>query len=238
MKLCTLALFGLVLAGSAPSQVTTYFYDRAAFTAAGGAPVACDFDGLGDNTPFEGGKVAGATFHGLGSPLLVVNGTETYTPGEIGGTHRLLPTSGTKVLSPGGKELGFGTDVQLDSIEITFDAPTRSFGFDLLYQSDDFAPYTAIELYDASNALLYSSDLPTSSTAGAGAPGGAEFYGFVAPRGIGRVVVRDNDNDATNPDANIGYDTLRYAAVPEPATAAGLGLGALALLRGRRRSAG
>ena len=235
IRFATLAL-GLA-AASAHAQIATYDFDLAGFTAAGGAGVAVDFDSTPDETAFEGMSLAGATFHGPKSPLFVVDGNQTVTPDDFDGIYKLFPTSGNNVLSPGGKDLGFDLAVQQDAIDVSFAAPIRSFGFDMLFQSDDFLTFARVQFYDASNNLLLDYGLPANPNAGGGgAPGGAEFYGFISTNtDISRIVISEGDDDSSNPDANIGIDTLRFEAVPEPASLAALGLGAAAMLRRRRK---
>lgn len=235
-------IFVPLLAGAATTsfgQITVYDFDTTAFTSNGGAGIALDFDSIADNTVIEGSTFAGATFNGPGSALTVVRGADTFTTGwpDPENDNKLLPTSGDMVLSPGGKELPFEGPLQDDRISITFAAAVQSFGFDMLYQSYDFAPFSRVEIYDSSNNLLLSYNLPADSSAGGGdAPGGSEFYGFIsATRNIGRVAIIEEDSGGAFPDSNIGIDSLRFEAVPEPGTMAVLGLGVVAALRRRKR---
>ena len=228
----SLLSLSLALAAVGRAGLTAYDFDPTGFAAAGGADVAVDFDSVADNTAFEGASLGGATFHGLGSPLLVVNGNETVTPGDSTGVYKLFPTTGNMVLSPGGKDLGFDPSVQSDSMQITLANPSKSFGLDLLYQSNDGYSLVGIELFDAAGNSLGGNGFLASNGNG---NGGHDFYGYISDGApIARVVISDNDNDNVNPDANIGIDTLRFQAVPEPTTLAAMGLGALTFLRRRK----
>lgn len=229
------------------TSLTTYA------TAGGTTAVGLDFDSVATGTNIGGVSLNGITFStpAGSAPLIVVNGATTTTPNSFSGivdpsTNRLFPTSGTNVLSPGGAVLGPGFDPQVenDDLEITFTTPVRSFGFDLLSQSLDGVGYIGFAVYNQLNVIIMTGALTISdsntSTFG-GEPGGANFFGFIAtgPDLIGRIWIDEYDADASFPDANIGFDTFRYAApttVPEPGTMALLGLGALGVGVGRWRN--
>ncbi len=150
----------------------------------------------------------------------------------------LLPTSGAMVLSPGGAILAPGPNpaVENDDLGIEFAMPVAAFGFDLLWQSADCCTTTTIRVFDAQDTLLGSFDAPTPNPgAGGGVPGAAQFWGIVSDGpGIGRILVDEMDGNDEFPDANLGFDTLRFSPVPLPA-AGWLMLGALPLLARRRR---
>ena len=98
-------------------------------------------------------------------------------------------------------------------------------------------------MLDTNSNVLYNGNIAISNLGGAGAPGGADFWGIYATGGttIGRVEITEGDNDAQYPDANIGFDSLRYGSeVPEPGSlmlmAAGAGLVGLGKLRGAKKA--
>lgn len=223
-----LVLTGLAARDSSATIVT--FTNLAAFDAAAGSPaIAIDFDAIATGTNLAGSTVNGVTFSSPGSNTLdVVAGASTFTNGAAfssgiidASTNKLFPTSGENVLSPGGAELVPGTDVrELDSLQLDFSTPLAAFGLDILYQSFDFAPFTTFSVFDSSSSLLASGSTP-AGPGGAGAPGGSAFLGWVsdAPAtNIARIIFTESDDNASNPDSNIGYDTFRFGAsqVPEP----------------------
>jgi hypothetical protein len=240
-------LAGALLAGFLPASplmasVIVYSQDLPGFNAAAGnPPIAIDFDGITPDTDITNNTIAGVKLEGPGSPLLVVKGTDTYTTfwGGPPGC-KLFPTSGENVLSPGGKVLGPGpnSSIEFDDLTLIFTAPVSAFGFDYLSQSADGASYADIEVYNASNVLLYSGNLPITNNGLAG-PGGADFWGIVSTSAdIAKIVINEQDDDATYPDCNVGYDTFRFQPVPLPATfwlvgAGLLGLGGFSLRRRR-----
>ena len=100
-------------------------------------------------------------------------------------------------------------------------------------------PTTYVALYDidqgGSDFRVFLSDstffdvLNLDSTASSGSSG--EFLGFVST-GVAITEIRFN---ASGGDGEVGIDDLQYGAVPEPATLTLLGLGAVAVLRRKRR---
>ena len=226
------------LSASASGQVTLYT-DMPTYAGAGGTTsVAVDFDSIAPGTVIDGQTFSGVTFTRLGSPLTVVIGASTSTPAGLFtnspnlDTYVLNPTSGRLLLSPGGPVLGSGVDIDRDSMELDFATPVFSAAFDLAYQSADGDSFVGMYAYAADNTLIYANNFVDSPTA-AGFAGATGFYGFVsAQTPIARIVIMDEDDDLSNPDANIGLDTVRVN-VPGPGAAALLGLAGV--MAGRRR---
>jgi hypothetical protein len=228
----------LLVAGASHAGVTVYQGNLAAFNASTHNPaIMVDFDNpaLGDITD---SSLNGIFFSSPDdNQLVVLDAASTFpTPGFGGPGNSLQATSGARILSPGGPELFPGGALpQKDSIQFTF-AGAFSFGLDVLFQSLDglsLATYTVKsgESIIGSGAL----NIPNTGT------GGSFFLGFRTNNPaelITSIVISDNDDDATNPDSNLGYDTLRLGgSVPEPSAwammIAGLGL-AGGMLRRRR----
>lgn len=238
----------ILLTAPAHAQVTVFAQNLAGFNAAAGnPPVSLNFDSIAPGTNITGQTINGITLLGPGAPLIVVEGNNTITPsGEFGGAggalNKLFPTSGANVLSPGGLTLGAGPNsaVEDDDLTIVFTSPVSAFGFDHLSQSADGISLTNIQVFSTTDTLLFSGTVPIQGS-GAGAAGGSDFWGIVSIQAdIARIVIDETDGDASNPDANIGYDTFRYvapavsSAAPEPTTSALLLVGLLPLLRRRR----
>jgi hypothetical protein len=90
-------------------------------------------------------------------------------------------------------------------------------------------------VYNLANEVIFSSGIPTLSGAGGGAPGGSDFFGIVSDGvDISRVILDENDGDLQFPDANVGYDTIRFGVIPEPGTGLVL-VGVAAVVMRRRR---
>ena len=255
-QLCQLGIIGAVLlcAGSVTAGVIVYDVNQnsglTGFNTAAGSPgVLVDFDSIAAGTDIGGTTISGMTFNAVAAPLIVVDGNSTTTPGGFSGvsnasTNKLYPTSGLNVLSPGGATLGpgFNSAVENDDLGLVFDVPVLAFGFDLLSQSQDGGSGVSVSVYNQSNTLLYSAQIPISSISGAGSPGGADFWGVMATGSdlIGQILIDESDQNASYPDANIGFDTFRVAAapaaVPEPSSVFLLagGLSLLMLTRWKR----
>ena len=116
-------------------------------------------------------------------------------------------------------------------------------GFGAVFTDVDLLNSTSIALFDAQDNLLYSAFAP----AGTIADGSLSFLGVVFGAGerIARVRITTGNaalgpNDGGGIDV-VGMDDFLYgeprASVPEPTPLALLGLGALWLLRARRRAA-
>ncbi len=223
---CGAALFS---AGTAGAAVSVFQSDLAGFNLAAGTPtVAIDFESLSDD--IAGTTVSGVTFSSPdGNTLEVVTGASTSTPGGFSGapnpaTNVLIPTSGSKVLSPGGSLLVPGPALgQKDSLRLDFTTPLKSFGLDILHQSFDCCTFVSYTIYNA-NGVIASGGI-TGGSGGGGVAAGTSFFGVTSTDGdITRIVFTDNDDNDEFPDANIGFDTLRFGAkpttpvIPEPAT--------------------
>ena len=218
-----------------------------------GRPVRMGFDSIAAGTNITGQILDGVRFVGPQAPLIVVAASSTSTPGGFSGAtdtslNKLPATSGLNVLSPGGAVLGPGSNpaVEGDWLTLEFQSPVTYFGFDHLSQSADGVGFTSIRVFDPNFNVLYSGKIGISNLGGGGAPGGADFWGVYATDGtlIGRVEITEDDSDARYPDANIGFDSLRYgneaSEVPEPASVIMLatGAGLLALSKVRRTKKG
>jgi hypothetical protein len=210
-----------------------------------GRPVRQSFDSILDGSDISGQTIDGIHFIAPFAPLHVVTASSTFTPGGFAGTtntalNTLPATSGLNVLSPGGPVLAPGSNpgVEADWMTLEFQAPVTFFGFDLLHQSADSASYAFIRVLDSNSNVLYSGKVGTLDLGGAGAPGGAEFWGISATGGtaISRVEIQELDDDARFPDSNIGVDSLRYGSeAPEPGTVAMLGVGLALMAVGTKR---
>jgi hypothetical protein len=240
----------LLCVNPAAAAVTAFFGDLAGFnTAAGSPPVVVNFDTMIHGTNIDGAMLGGITFNPASAPsapLIVVTSASTYTPAGFTGvidadTNKLPATSGEMILSPGGYVLGPGPDpaVENDDLQLTFGPGVSAIGFDVLFQSRDYASYTSVTVYGPSNEVLYSQgSIPVAGGGGAGAPGGSVFVGFVSSSAnIARIVLDESDDNAINPDCNIGYDTFRMtpgATIPAPGAIVLAALGA-SLVGGLRR---
>ncbi|HET6949259.1 MAG TPA: hypothetical protein VFI47_02730 [Acidimicrobiales bacterium] len=135
--------------------------------------------------------------------------------------HTLAPTTGTRLLSPGGARLGPGPDplVENDDLVVTFRHPVTAVGFDLVLQALDCCSFVSITLLDANGEVIHHIDpVPTGQpdTATTG-PAGPVFVGFTASRpSIATLVIDEQDDNHISPDANVGYDTFRYTTRPLP----------------------
>ncbi len=243
-------------AGPAMALTTVFQSDLAGFnTAAGSPPIVINFDGLADNTNLAGQTVLGVTFSSpTGNSLPVVSSTQTvgaYSGIIDASTNKLFPTSGTKVLSPGGSDLVPGSALaEQDDLQLVLGTPQEAFGLDILFQSLDCCPFTSFQVFDGANQLLASGQVLSPNGSGGGVPGGSVFLGFVSDSAnIAKIIISDSDGNNAFPDNNIGFDTVRFGGqttrVPEPSTLlmAGLGFAALvvrsrvaAARRGRRHS--
>jgi hypothetical protein len=228
-KLITLIVAAIVWTAAevkplAGQSAVNFFNNLAGFNlAADSPPILISFDDIPAGT-----DIAAATFFGTtvdvrnqptrSAPLMVVRGADTFTPVEFSGvidprTNKLFPTSGDNVLSPGGLSLAPGANPALenDDLQVTFNPPVSAIGFDILFQSLDYASYVGITIFDRQGDILFSDPfISTGSEADGGARGGSIFVGFVSRSGnIARIVVDEFDDDNEYPDANIGYDTFR-----------------------------
>lgn len=213
-----------VTALSSIAAVTAFPKDLIGFNAAAGnPPVAVDFDTDAPGTDISGKRMRGITLLAPGAPLIVVRASDTFTPAGFTGTpnpesNKLPATSGENVLSPGGVRLGPGPDANIenDDLTIVFDLPVSAFGFDHLSQSADGFSFSSIIVKDPAGQTLYSATVPISGSGG-GSPAGADFWGIVSTAAnIKTVLINEKDGDASYPDCNIGFDTLRYVVPQVP----------------------
>ncbi len=226
----------LAWASSRGADAAIVLYDvdnnggAAGFNMAVGAPLeGIDFEGIAPGTTITGTTISGVTFNAPagGAPLVVVNAADTFTPAGFTGaidesTNKLPATSGSRVLSPGGVELapGLNDPLENDDLELVFSPGVTAFGFDHLSQSADGISFTAIEVFNQANVLLFSDIVAITDVGGFGGPAGADFWGIIADGGevIGRIAFDEQDNNEVFPDCNIGFDTVRFEVVPEPAS--------------------
>jgi hypothetical protein len=244
-----MALFSLVAASPASAAVIVFNNNLAGFNAAAGSPpVTLDFDSIAAGTDLAASTVAGISFSNPdGNTLEVVAGLSTTSqvgfipPGDA--DNRLFPTSGANVLSPGGVNLVTGPQLgQRDSLRLDFSSPMSSFGLDILFQSLDGASFLGFTVYDSLNNVLVSNGfiavpaLPNGADlTSPAAQGGSIFLGFVSDSAdIARIDFIEFDDNEGNPDANVGYDSFRFA-VPEPSSLMllALGLGILGVKRAK-----
>jgi hypothetical protein len=175
--------------------------------AIGGLPLQVSFDDLPANTRLSGQTVNGVRFVSLGNTLPVVAALDTRTPGDP--SRRLLATSGTNLLSPGGISLPLTGPASEDSLEFNFANPVSAFRFDLSLQSLDDSTFTDLVLFDASNRFI--AELPIPGVPGnvAGSPPGTLPVCVVYNQPtIAKVQLLEFDSDGVNPDSNIGIDSL------------------------------
>lgn len=201
-----------------------YILDAPGFMATTASPpVAISFDDIPAGTNITDTTISGVTFAIDGSPtsnapLIVVNGYDTFTPSGYSGVqditkNRLYPTTGDQVLSPGGLNL-HPTDplLQNDNIRMTFTQPVSAVGFDILFQSLDTLSFCTVTILGPNGETLVSTgSIPTGSDLSGGPPGGSVFVGFISSTAnIKTVIVHDTDGNGTNPDSNIGLDSIRF----------------------------
>ena len=228
---CTLAAF-LAVHLSSHAAVTVFHNNLPGFTATAGILPVVNFDQVLEGTDLAGTSILGMTLTSpAGNTLQVVTASSTVTPGGfvpvIGDSdQRLVATSGSLVLSPGGSVLVPGPNLaEQDGLRLVFDVPVRSFGVDLLFQSLDGNAFTTYEVRNAAGTVI-ASGVVTIPTNGPGADGtsispegGTYFIGFHSDQtDISRIDFIEGDGDADNPDSNIGYDTIRVVAACDRST--------------------
>ena len=240
------SIISLSIVRPAVSAIIVFQDDFTGFEDAGGVTgIAIDFDSIAPGTILNGSTIKGVTFSSPpGNSLVVVEASTTFTsPGFTGvidaSTNVLPATSDDNVLSPGGPALVPGPDLaEEDSLLLHFETPLRSFGIDLLAQSLDRSAFVSFHLFDSSSNLLKEGSVNFSGDIlDVGNPGGAFFMGFVSdnPEGdIASLLFFEHDGDATFPDSNVGYDTLRFDAVA-PSVTLLWALATIGVLRSRRR---
>ena len=248
-RIIAISLLMVLAVSTVNAAVNVFEMDEAGFNSALTQPLTfINFDNELRGANYDGKNVQGVTFLAPGSPLIVVKASDTFTPDEFSKTvgetysfdlslNKLPATSGDMILSPGGVVLGPGPNPYNanDDLELIFDTPVAAFGFDQLMQSADTYNRVNVTVYDEFGAVILPTQrILTTDSGGRGAPGGSDFWGIVSgSANIKRIVFDEYDYDNFNPDANIGYDSLRYA-VPEPCTMLLIGIGGLFL---RKRKA-
>jgi hypothetical protein len=209
--------------------INAYFDDLAGFnTAAGSPPIVVNFDSVAKGTDISGATFGGITFDkgnmpAPSAPLIVIDAADSYSDGPFNWfsvANKLIATSGSNVLSPGGVQLEAGEvpELENDDLNMTFADPVNAAGFDLLYQSKDGASYVGITVYDSGDNVLYSNSFIPVGVAPDSA-GGPEFVGFVSDsKNIKKIAIDEYDNNSINPDSNIGFDTIRAPRefIPSP----------------------
>jgi hypothetical protein len=253
----------LTAASGAEAAIVIHERNLNGFNAvAGNSQIVLTFDDLDAGRDITGTTIDNIQFLrgdnnlGTSAPLIIVNGSDTFTlsgfveqntnnPIENFPQYKLLPTTGAKILSPGGTELAPGQNNALenDSLTLVFINPVAGFGFDLLSQSadgDSYVFYKAFDVMDqplSSGKIQISSALPNQKYSPS-APGGASFWGIVSDTAnIKSIEINDLDFNSIWPDSNIGFDTFRFFfdlpvspvsdSVSVPETSAVLGLGCL-----------
>lgn len=185
--------------------------------------IAVNFEEIAPGTNINGLTINGATFKSIINSLNVVSAVDTFTPVGFDNapnpeTNTLPATTGVNILSPGGVKLVPGPDPrEIDDLQISFAAPIRAFGIDLLFQSLDSSSYIDVRLLrggvEIAVVQVFTPSLP------GGSPAGSHFIGFVSVASdtdFDTIQFRESDNDENFPDANIGYDTLYFAQpIPE-----------------------
>jgi len=151
----------LVTPAQLQASVVVFPQDLAGFNiAAGTPPITINFDTVAAGTDVTGSIIAGVTFQGPRSPLIVVRGADTFTPLGFAGDpvtdlNKLYATSGENVLSPGGVELAPGPDPnkEQDDLTLIFTVPVQAFGFDHLSQSADGISFTSISVFNSADTI-------------------------------------------------------------------------------------
>lgn len=233
-----LTFLSVLISGNAFGAIIVYDDDLAGFTTATGLSVTIDFDSIIPGTDISGNTINGVTFSSPTQPgypnpntLDVVVGSNTTTPSgvftSLGSAadlnqYKLIPTSGSNVLSPGGTELVGGSALgEHDSIQLDFVNPVYAFGIDVLFQSYDFNVYTRYIVYDSNLNPISSGRLKDApNTSGGGSPADSVFIGFISDDSqtdISRIAFIETDGTSDWPDSNIGYDSIRIASNPAPA---------------------
>jgi hypothetical protein len=177
-----------------------------------------DLDALPLGAIGDGTTLGGVRLSFPGSPGVLVEQRASATPeGRFTrvidvSLHRLEATSGTRLISPGGALLGPGPDaaVELDHLTLEFAPPVRGAWIDVLFQSLDGGSGVRLRatLLDGS---VHERELaiPVREVEGFSASG-AVTAGLRLTKGrLTRLEFIESDGDATFPDANVGYDTLR-----------------------------
>ena len=226
MKAVALAAFVFLAASVVWAQ--TVYYDRTLFMAdgavAGGGTTDITFDSYAEGTDLTGQTVSGVTFAAPGSgPLTVLLGT-------TGVRYALSPSSGLSLLSPGGSN----ASLENDDLTITFAVPVRGAGLDVVFDVPDGGSLVNLSFYDPLDVLIAQIfPIPAPN----GSPG-YQFVGLVSTSANIKRIVFD-EYDASPNDENVGYDSLVFTAIPEPAGTAGVVaafvLGAVLVRRQRRK---
>lgn len=157
------------------------------------------FDDLAVGTDLVGDTLSNASFDAPGSvPLQIIEAS-------TGVRNPMSASTGDKVLSPGGSDVG----AQEDDLEITFETSVQAAGIDVVFDDADGIANTSVTFYDESDTELGMFNVIAPS----GAPGFG-FAGYVSDEAnIKRMVIDEGDGSA--PDDHVAYDSLTYEVTPE-----------------------
>jgi hypothetical protein len=209
--------------GRAEATATMYF-DGAAFRSLlSGSPLAeVDFDDIAPGTDLTNSSMLGMRFEqpnfGCGGHAYRC-GTQPsgrlVVIGGIPGNPGLPPSTQPNLLSPGGSDISTCSDplVDNDDLQIVFMPPVSSFGVDVVFKSPDGASYVGIRILDGTGSTIAeSSFIPMSHLVGS-----AQFVGVVSDAAdIATVQIDEYDDNCSNPDEHVGYDSVVVSITNAP----------------------
>jgi hypothetical protein len=211
------------LIGVAAGAHAAVYFNRATFLA---DPLAInlvneDFEAYSLGTDLQGATIGNAVLQAPFTTTLIVQDTGV----RFGG----FPSSGTKLISPGGTVAA----QENDDLTITFGTAVNAAGIDVCFDVADGASFTTVKFFDESGTQLF-------TTASVPCPFGAPGYTFVGATSATAIkTIVFDEFDASPQDDHIMYDSMVYSSVPEPSTIAAFaaaGLLAARRKRARRRS--